>query len=229
MKKKLLPLLVIMLLGVSIQAKAQYYDLANQLISMAQPALSGSLNYRGFVHGGLTAGLGKNSVNSLEFTTTQGFSYSSWFFMGVGAGANILFAGQDNMNLYSRGNNYWGNGFHDNYKLHDTGVVIPLYSDFRFNIGSEENASVFVDLRVGAAFLVGKSYLLTPDGILDNSEGLYFRPSIGVRIPTNSKDKRQAVNIGATYQLITNNYWTYGGYYDNTTLNSLGATLSYEW
>lgn len=209
-------------------ASAQYYDLANQLVNMAQPALQGGFNYRGMVDAGYTIGVGRNGCSSLEFTTTQGFKYSSWFFMGVGAGVNIVFAGQDDTPAYS-GYRGWGDGYHDDYKQRDTGVMIPLYSDFRFNIGGEQNASFFIDLRIGAAFLVGKNYLRTPDGVLDNSEGFYFRPTLGVRIPVNSKNTRQAINIGASYQLITNNYWTYGGYYDNTTVNSVGATIGFEW
>ncbi|MBD5230593.1 MAG: hypothetical protein HDS66_00270 [Bacteroidales bacterium] len=230
MKRSLKLIATSLLLGSAASASAQYYDMANQLVSMVQPALSGGLNYRGFVDAGYTTGVGRNGVSSLEFSTTQGFKYGSWFFMGVGAGVNIMFAGQKDVD-YANGINrpQWGNGYDPNYKTRDTGVMIPLYSDFRFNIGGEQNASVFIDLKVGAAFLVGKNYLLTPDGVLDNSEGFYFKPTLGVRIPVNSKDSRQAVNIGVSYQLITNDYWTYGGYYNNTTINSVGATIGYEW
>lgn len=212
-------------------AHAQYYDMANQLVNMVQPALSGGLNYRGFLDAGFTGGMGRNGCNSLEISTTQGFKYGSWFFMGVGAGVNIVFAGQGDFVAYSQGHDaaYWGDGFRPNYAQRDTGVVIPLYSDFRFNIGQEQNVNFFIDVKLGAAFLVGKSYLRTPDGLLDNSEGFYFKPGVGVRIPINSKNTRQAINIGVTYQLITNNYWTYGGYYDDTTINSLGATIGFEW
>lgn len=228
--KRSLPLIIsIVALSGAASARAQYYDMANQLVSMVQPALSGGFNYRGFLDAGFTGGIGRNGCNSLEISTTQGFKYSDWFFMGVGAGVNVIFAGQGDDIHTSSSPGHWGNGFRPDYKQRDTGVVIPLYSDFRFNIGGEKYTSFFIDLKLGAAFLVGKNYLLTPDGVLDNSEGFYFRPTAGVRIPVNSKNTRQAVNIGVTYQLITNNYWNYGGYYNNTTINSIGATVGFEW
>lgn len=209
---------------------AQYYQLANQIPQMLSPALSGSFNYRGFVEASFTGGLGTNAVNSLEFTTTQGLKYGDWFFMGVGAGANILMSNYkdsdrpDNFNPgYNPGN------YNDSYSHNSTGVMIPLYSDFRLNFGQAKNVGFFVDLRLGAAFLVGKNYMYTPNGILNNSEGFYLRPSIGMRIPTNNNNSKQAINIGVTYQLITNNYWNWGWNYNSTTLNSIGASLSYEW
>ena len=57
----------------------------------------------------------------------------------------------------------------------------------------------------------------------------YFRPSIGVRIPINSQNPKQAVNVGLTYQLLTsNNNYTY--WHDNSvTLNNLGLTVGFEW
>jgi len=201
--------------------------MANQLVNMVEPAISGSFKYRGYLDASFTGGVGCNGSNSLELSTTQGFKYSNWFFMGVGAGVNVLFAGQDDFTAYSPG--YPGTGNAPQHKVHDTGVVIPLFSDFRFNIGAENAVSVFIDLKLGASFPVGNTYLRTPDGILDYSEGFYFRPTLGVRIPIKSDDSRKAINIGASYQLITNNYWTYGGYYDNATLNSLGATIGFEW
>lgn len=227
--KRSLPLLLLTLAGASVatEAQAQYYEMANQLVGMVKPALTGGFNYRGFIDAGFTGGIGRNGCNSLEISTTQGLKYADWFFMGLGAGANVIFAGQDN-DIHVTGSS-WGNGFRPDYRQRDTGVIIPLYSDFRFNIGGEQYCSFFIDLKVGAAFLVGKNYLVTPDGVLDNSEGFYFRPTVGVRIPVDSKDTRKAINIGATYQLITNNYWNYGGYYNNTTINSIGASIGFEW
>lgn len=230
-KKSLIALAVVALSGVG-TAKAQYYELANQIPQMIQPALSGSLNYRGFVEASFTGGFGTNAVSSLEFSTTQGFKYSNWFFMGVGAGVNVLFSSYKDDD---RPDNYVpdyrpGNGdYNSSYGRNDTGVMIPLYSDFRFNIGQEKNVGVFFDVRLGASFLVGKGYMNTPDGVLSNSEGFYFRPAIGVRIPTNGKNSRQAINFGVAYQLITNNYWNWNWNYNSTTLNSIGTSISYEW
>lgn len=148
--------------------------------------------------------------------------------MGVGAGVNIVFAGEKDTNHPEDYNN-WGNGYDPGYSWHDTGVVIPLYTDFRFNIGKETDTSFFADVRLGASFLVGKNYLRTPEGLLSNNEGFYFKPTIGVRIPVNGKNSKQAINVGVSYQLITNNYWNWSGYYQGTTVNSLGASVGFEW
>lgn len=230
--KKSIILIGVLAASFASTAKAQYYELANQIPQMIQPALSGSFNYRGFVEASFTGGIGTNAVNSLEFTTTQGFKYSNWFFMGVGAGVNVLFSNykdSDRPDGYNPDYRPGNGGYNSNYGRNDTGVMIPLYSDFRFNFGQEKNVGFFIDVRLGASFLVGKSYMNTPDGVLNNSEGFYLRPSVGMRIPTNSNDTRQAINIGVTYQLITNNYWNWSWYYNSTTLNSIGASISYEW
>ena len=65
-------------------ASAQYYEIANQLPSLISPALSGSLRYKGFVDLSGTAGLGDNRANFAGISTTQGFQYADWFFMGAG-------------------------------------------------------------------------------------------------------------------------------------------------
>lgn len=213
-------------------ARAQYYEIANQIPQLITPALQGGFNYRGFVDASFTGGVGTNGCNFLEFSTTQGFKYSNWFFMGVGAGVNVVFSNYEDSDMPNNFNPGYrpGNGdFNTDYSLKDTGVLIPLFTDFRFNIGQENNVGAFIDLKLGAAFLVGKNYIRTPDGILNNSEGFYFKPTIGVRIPTNGKDSRQAVNLGCSYQLITNNYWNWGWNYNSATINSIGVTLGYEW
>lgn len=202
---------------------AQYYEIANQIPQLISPALSGSTNYKGFVEASYIKGVGDNKADFLEFTTTQGFRYSSWFFMGVGAGVDIMF---------SHPNDDWGNwngpanGFDVNHSSTTTSVMIPLYTDFRFNIGSMTSPSFYADVRLGAAFLVGKDYVRIGDGFITNQQYFYLRPSIGLRVPTN-KSGVQAFNVGLSYQLITSNYWS--GWSRNTTLNALGVNLSYEW
>ena len=230
-KKALLVIALTFTAGVA-TSHAQYYELANQIPQMLRPALSGSFNYRGFAEASFTGGLGTNAVNSLEFSTTQGFKYSNWFFMGVGTGVNVLFSSYKTGDIpdnYNPGYRPGNGNYNDTYSHNTTGVILPLYSDFRFNFGQDKNVGFFIDLRLGASFLIGKSYLNTPDGVLSNSEGLYLRPTVGLRIPTNSKNTKQAINIGVTYQLITNNYWNWNWNYGSTTLNSLGASVSYEW
>lgn len=196
-------------------ASAQIYEIANQIPQLLQPALSGSASYKGFVEASYVQGVGNDKVNSLELTTTQGFNYSNWFFMGVGAGANVAFS------------RHWDDIL-GGYPSRETSTytIVPLYTDFRFNIGNTSAPSFFVDMRVGCAFLVGSDEMELANGYVTNKEYFYFRPTIGVRIPASSKSPKQAINIGLSYQLLTARM----GYYDrNITLNGLGAGISFEW
>lgn len=200
---------------------AQYYQIANQIPQLLSPALSGSLNYKGFVELTGMPGLGHNRANIIDISTTQGFQYSSWFFMGVGAGVDAVMAQQPGNWQPTPDYDYMYRG---NTK---TKVMIPLFSDFRFTFGPATSL-FFIDLKVGAAWLIGSDYLRMADGFMSNSTQFYFRPTIGMRIPVSSQKPSQAFNVGVTYQLLTsnNNYY----YYSNSlTLNNIGISVSYEW
>ena len=200
---------------------AQYYQIANQIPQLLSPALSGSLNYKGFVELTGMPGLGHNRANIIDISTTQGFQYSSWFFMGVGAGVDAVMAQQPGNWHPTPDYDYMYRG---NTK---TKVMIPLFSDFRFTFGPA-TSSFFIDLKVGAAWLIGSDYLRMADGFMSNSSQFYFRPTIGMRIPVSAQKPNQAFNVGVTYQLLTsnNNYY----YYSNSlTLNNIGISVSYEW
>lgn len=205
-----------------LHVSAQYYQIANQLPQLISPALSGSLNYKGFVEVSGLAGVGHNRANVIDFSTTQGFLYSSWFFMGVGAGVDVVMAQQPQG---WRPNPDYDYMYRGNTK---TKVMIPLFSDFRFNIGSQEATSFFIDFKVGASWLIGSDYLRMADGFMTNETQFYFRPSFGLRIPVSKERPDHAVNVGVSYQLLTSNnnyYWN-----DNSlTLNNLGVSISYEW
>lgn len=200
---------------------AQYYQIANQIPQLLSPALSGSLNYKGFVELTGMPGLGHNRANIIDISTTQGFQYSSWFFMGVGAGVDAVMAQQPGNWHPTPDYDYMYRG---NTK---TKVMIPLFSDFRFTFGPA-TSSFFIDLKVGAAWLIGSDYLRMADGFMSNSTQFYFRHTIGMRIPVSAQKPNQAFNVGVTYQLLTsnNNYY----YYSNSlTLNNIGISVSYEW
>lgn len=216
-------LLVIVLASLlPLHVSAQYYQIANQLPQLISPALSGSLNYKGFVEVSGLAGVGHNRANVIDFSTTQGFQYSSWFFMGVGAGVDVVMAQQPQG---WRPNPDYDYMYRGNTK---TKVMIPLFSDFRFNIGPQEATSFFIDFKVGASWLIGSDYLRMADGFMTNETQFYFRPSVGLRIPISKERPDHAVNVGVSYQLLTSNnnyYWN-----DNSlTLNNLGVSISYEW
>lgn len=207
-------------------AHAQYYEIAGQLPSLISPALSGSLNYKGFVEASGTAGIGDSRANFIGVSTSQGFKYADWFFMGVGIGVDVAMAknvNYDDQNQPPYDGDYY---YHSSDK---TKVMIPVFTDFRFNIGSQQNVSAFIDLKVGASWLIGDTYLALDNGYLSNGTQFYLKPSVGVRIPVDKTHLNRAFNISVTYQLLTSNN-NYRWYNDGSvTLSNFGVTLGYEW
>lgn len=214
------------IIGFSVPVSAQYYEIVNQLPSLISPALSGSGSYKGSIEAGWSKTLGSRDADFLEFSTSQGYQYNSWFYMGVGIGVDVLFAHQND----GWGQGWYpgmGSGFDYNHSSTKTAAMVPVFTDFRVNLGARNKASFFIDLKVGCSFLMGKDYIEIGDGYLTNQEYLYLRPSLGVRIPTNSKNAKQAIDVGVTYKLLTSNYWNYWS--RSITLNSLGVSVAYEW
>lgn len=221
--KTTLALLAILL--VSTSGKAQFYQIANQLPGLIQPALSGSFNYKGYIDASYLGGVGNHKVDIVNISTSQGFRYSNWFYMGVGLGVDIAMShtsDQFDQGPVSPGfSNYYNRGYTK------TGVMVPVFTDFRFNVGNEKSASFYADIRLGASFLMTDKYLAVDDGFITNRQYFYLKPSIGVRVPISKNNPKQAVNVGVTYQLLTSDYWYY--YPGNITLNALGATVGFEW
>lgn len=209
--------------GVGQQAKAQYYEIANQLPVVISPALSGSMNYKGFIELSGVAGFGDNRANIIGVTTSQGFQYSSWFFMGAGLGVEVAMTNSDMLSSDV------GQARYREHSNSSTKVMIPVFSDFRFNFGNTGGVSFFADVKLGAIWLIGNSYLRLQEGCMTGDAQFYCKPALGVRIPVSSTNQRQAVNIGVAYELITSdnnyNYWND----NNITLNCLGVSLSFEW
>lgn len=223
--KKLLSLAVAAVLaaGMAVPARAQYYEIANQLPSLISPALSGSMQYRGFVEASGLAGMGKNRANFLGISTSQGFQYASWFFMGVGMGVDVAMAQQDDR---------YGAWDPDDWEYGGTAktkCMIPVFTDFRFRIGNDNSVAAVIGLKLGAAWLLGDDDLMMKTAYMSNETQFYFRPSIGVHIPVSSQNPKQAVNVAVSYQLLTsNNNYTY--WHDNSvTLHNLGLTVGFEW
>jgi len=212
--------------AIAISANAQYYEIANQLTNILSPALSGGAAYKGYVEISGLAGLGDNRANSIGISTSQGFRYSDWFFMGAGLGVDLLMSKADDPYDFSGSNTGY-----DSWAGHPsakTKALIPVFSDFRFIFASQSHIGAFIDLKLGAAWLIGSSYLRLDNAYLSNQAQFYMRPTVGVRIATDSAHPNRAFNIGLTYQLLTsgNNYaWNSS----SLTLNNLGVTLAYEW
>lgn len=195
-------------------AKAQYYQMVNQGSQMIGTALQGGFYYRGFVEGSYLNGIGNNRASFLEITTTQGFKKADWFYMGIGAGLDVVFANYGEAQSQINGQS-----------TQQTGMMIPLFTDFRFNIGSQSVTAAFVDVRLGASFLVGSDRLQVGDSYINRSECFYFKPSIGMRIPVDKKNTNHAFSVAASYLLVNTGYWNY----DNINLSAIGVTLGYEW
>lgn len=213
-----------LLLAGGAEAGAQFYQIANQIPQLITPAVSGNFNYRGFVDLSYTKGVGNRNADYVEISTTQGFQYSSWFFMGVGLGVQAVMT---NPRDGAPDHWDWSSGDYDRDRsVSRTGCVIPLYTDFRFNIGEQQKTSFYIDLRLGASFLVSDNYLKIGDGFLTNTECFYFKPGLGLRIPLNDSGK-QAVNVGVSYQLVTSNYWY--NYASDISLSSVGLSVGFQW
>lgn len=208
--------IAVTLTATSVAARAQYYEIANQLTQVLSPALSGSMSYKGYVEASGLAGLGTSRANFLGISTSQGFRYSNWFFMGVGVGVDVA------MSDAPERQDVEGN-------MSTTKAMIPVFTDFRFNIGDMSKTGFFIDLKLGASWLIGSSYLRMQEAYMTTATQFYLRPTLGVRLPVNKNKPKQAFNIGVTYQLLTsnNNYYWYGG--NSLSLNNVGLTLGYEW
>lgn len=205
------------MLFVPVQMRAQYTSIVNQAANILQTAVMGGARYKGFVDLSYTGGFGNLQANFAGVSTTHGFQMNSWFFMGAGLGVDYVYS---NINKDRQG---WE---HPRRGIRTSGAMVPIFTDFRFNIGSQTSTSFFIDVKAGGSFLLGDKYLAIENGYISGSEYFMLKPSLGVRIPLNQSGK-QAFNIGLTYQLLTCNYWY--NYDSGGTMNSIGGTVSFEW
>lgn len=217
-KNRIILIFALVVLFLPGHVKAQYTSIVNQAANMLQTAVLGGARYKGYVDATYTAGFGNLRANFLGISTTQGFQMNSWFYMGAGLGVDYV---------YSHIENEWHGTVGSNDRgVRSSGAMVPIFTDFRFNIGSQKSASFFIDIKAGGEFLIGKNYLSIENGYISGSEYFMLRPSLGVRIPL-SQSGKQALNIGLTYQLLTCNYWY--NYRNNGTINSIGGTISFDW
>lgn len=202
-------------------SKAQIYEGISTLQSVISPALSGSGRYKGFVEAGYSHTLAKYNGDFIELSTTQGYQYNSWFFMGAGLGVDLLL---------SHPGSHWNemeNPVPGTRGYTKTAPMLPLFADFRFLIAGTTNISFFLDLKVGCAFLMTNKNIAIGDGFLTNNEYFFLNPSIGLRLPCNKKKPKQAIDVGVKYKLLTSNYWY--NINNNITLQAIGAFIGFEW
>lgn len=220
--KKFIVLILLCITAVSSSVNAQIYEAINTLQSVISPALSGSGRYKGSVEGGYTHTIGKYNADMVELSTSQGYQYNSWFYMGAGLGIDLLLS-------------HKGNDWHDGMTTEPpsmkgvatTAPMLPLFADFRFLIGDTKNIAFFLDLKVGCSFLLTDKVIAIGKGYLTNREYFFLNPSIGLRLPCNKKNNKQAVDVGVKYKLLTSNYWY--NYNNNITLQAIGAFVAFEW
>lgn len=211
----------------SVKSYSQVYEIINGLQTTIGPAISGAGNYKGYVEAGYSHTLGHYNGDFIGVLTSQGYKYKSWFYVGAGLGVDVLLAHPKN----DRNSGMTPpSGFVNGQKSTTTAVMLPLFTDFRFDIGNSteaQKASFYLDLKIGCSFLLSDRYIAIGDGYLTNREYFFLKPSIGVRIPVSMKHPRQAIDMGITYQLLTSNYWV--NYNNNITLQALGANVAFEW
>ncbi len=196
------------------KADAQYYEIARSLRSLISPALSGSASYKGYVDVVGLGGVGQNRANFVGVSTSQGFQYASWFFMGAGMGVDLAVAANTPQQAPEGRVN----------KM----AMLPVFTDFRFNIPSSAASSFFIDAKVGAAWFLGNNYLNLNNGTMGHGAQFFLQPTIGMRIPINASNSRQAINLGATYRLITSNN-NYSWNSNSLSLNNFGLSIGFEW
>lgn len=219
--KKILTSIVLLIAGFSLSADAQIYEAINTLQSVIRPAISGSGRYKGFVEAGYSHTLAKYNGDFIELSTSQGYQYNSWFFMGAGLGVDLLLSHPGTHSGEMETPPPGGRG------ITKTAPMLPLFADFRFLIGSTSNISFFLDLKVGCSFLLTNKNIAIGDGYLTNREYFFLDPSIGLRLPCNKRNNKQAIDVGVKYKLLTSNYWY--NINNNITLQSLGAFVAFEW
>lgn len=184
--------------------------------------------YKGFIETGYAAGVGIHRANQLDILTTHGMTFGNNLFIGVGFGVNLLYPNENGDVFAHRPGGASTDKFHYN---NEKAVMIPLYGDIKYNFG---NSAVrpFIEIKAGAAFLANSHAVSICDGWIDDKEGLYFCPTIGLNIPMS---RRAAINIGLSYNLMSQKYYYYDFYYDRfysndgISLHSLGVKFSIEW
>lgn len=221
--KKLLVTILMVITSLGVTTQAQIYSAINTLQSVISPALSGSGRYKGYVEAGYSHTLSHYNGDFIEISTSQGYQYNNWFYMGAGIGFDLLL---------SHKGEHWGEGTTpppNNPKISTTAPMLPLFADFRFLIanGNSANISFFLDLKIGCSFLLTNRAIAIGDGYLTNREYFFLDPSIGLRIPCNKKKPKQAIDVGVKYKLLTSNYWYNND--NNITLQSIGAFVAFEW
>lgn len=138
----------------------------------AQDNLPGN-GYRGFADFGYTVGVGDYEFGRFEVSTTQGYQFNPYFFVGGGVGFHFM-------------QSYETAGMEIALDKRDAKVSIPLFADLRGTF-SKRKFAPFIDLKAG--------YFLT------NNDGLYGNISVGCRMTVKRK-QAVSLSVGYTYEKL---------------------------
>lgn len=220
-------LLALLFAGI-LTSSAEYNEVVNGMKNRSiVPTREGNTShrgYKGFVEADCTIGYGNYRSNFATLATSQGLMATDWLYLGAGIGMDLA---------WSTVNAGWGrrpSRYSREWYRHETtdfALMIPIFSDFRFIFGKTTDLSLFLNMRLGAAFLCSDNYLRIKDGFLSDKSYFYMQPAIGVRIPIRKTKPRQAMDIGIHYRVMTAKYRS--DWQQNANINGLGLNISYEW
>lgn len=210
--------------------------------------------YRGFFDWNLGFGFGGNASVSVgnmsidqvrpwaEFgiTMSHGYQINRNLYVGIGAGANLMFTHGVERGNYQTGqyDQATGNyvemikGYEDHYPEF-YGAQFPFFVDVRWDFGLGKRISPFIGLKIGyqvnitaetdyeiyyAEQTESPTYL---DMHSHNVNGFFLQPTIGIRRSIGAK---KAVNIGLTMNVLALQKFTAESYdyYDNPMTFDLG-------
>lgn len=126
-------------------------------------------SYRGFIDAAYSVGVGDYKFNRVEMSTSHGYQFNPYFFIGGGLGIHFMFPYYEAM------------GMEIALDERSNKVDIPVFANVHCNF-TKWIVSPFMDFKGGA--------------FVTNSGGMYINVSVGCRFAVNEK---QAVNVSVGY------------------------------
>lgn len=139
--------------------------------------------YKGIVEFGGQFGIGDYGLSRLKLDIINGYQLNEYFSLGLGTGIRI----------------------------YESGVLVPIYADFRANYISDK----IENTKIVPYFSLGMGYSLELDGF--RSGGFILKPDVGVSFKIS---ETTAMNIGLGYEMQKVGYYNDHYYYGNNTIES---------
>ncbi|MDF9830029.1 hypothetical protein [Parabacteroides sp. PF5-6] len=160
--------------------------------------------YRGFIDGGFTkSSLVDGIFDIYELSTSHGYQFSPYLFIGAGAGTQI----------------YRAAGVSKHYTEH-THTAIPVFLDIRTNF-MKGSIVPFLGVKAGYSFLISKNETY-------RETGFHIIPSLGVKFMISAKCAAN-LSLGYLYQVAEFHYQD-SSYSDGTTnwVGGINCKLGFE-